>query len=103
MVQEIYDRSWRFGQVDPFRTPVPLGRLLRVVDEDPDVRLAAVPDSELEGGAYDGGHVIAVATRDTPLYYMVPAEAVPLLEPYLGPEEYQDLLRRTPKLHSGAG
>ncbi len=98
MVQEIYDRAWKFGMVDPFRTAVPLERLLKVVDEDPDVRLRAVPDSELEGGMYDGGHVIAVETRDLPLFYMVPAEAIPLLRSYLSAEDYEDLVRRTPKL-----
>ncbi|MDP9380791.1 MAG: hypothetical protein M3Q29_11705 [Chloroflexota bacterium] len=98
MVQAIYDRAWKFGEVDPLGKPVPLERVLKVVDEDPELRLRAIPDSELEGGMYDGGHVIAVETRDTPLFYMVPAEAIPLLRSYLSAEDYEDLVRRTPKL-----
>ncbi len=98
MVQAIYDRAWKFGEVDPLGKPVPLERVLKVVDEDPELRLRAIPGSELERGPYDGGHVVAIQTRDTPLFYMVPAEAIPLLRSYLSAEDYEDLVRRTPKL-----
>ncbi|MDP9379911.1 MAG: hypothetical protein M3Q29_07130 [Chloroflexota bacterium] len=98
MVHEIYDRAWKFGEIDPLPNAVPLQRLLQVVDEDPDVRLQAIAESEVEGGPYDGGHVIAVQTRDLPLYFMVPPDAIPLLRNHLSQEEYEDLVRRTPKV-----
>ncbi|MDP9380553.1 MAG: hypothetical protein M3Q29_10485 [Chloroflexota bacterium] len=98
MVQAIYDRAWKFGEVDPLGKPVPLERVLKVVDEDPELRLRAISGSELERGPYDGGHAVAIQTRDTPLFYMVPAEAIPLLRSYLTADDYQDLVARTPKL-----
>lgn len=94
MVREIYDKSWKLGRVDPFETPVRLERLLEVVAEDR-IPLAPEPGGELEGGPYHGWRVIKLETRDRPMYYMMPREAIPLLKPYMKAEDYDDLARRT--------
>ncbi len=96
-VREIYDKAWKFGEIDAFETAVSLERLLQVVAEDA-ITLSVEPGSELEGGEYDGGHVVKVETRDRPMYYMMPPEAIPMLRAYMRPAEYEDVLQRTPRL-----
>ncbi len=97
LVHEIYDKDWKFGQVTPLPNAVPLERLLMVVSEE-GVMMRAEPGSELEGGPYDGGHVIRIEARDRPMYYMMPPEAIPLLRGYMQQGDYHDVVQRTPKL-----
>lgn len=98
MVHEIYDRAWKLGELDPLPNAPPLERLLQVVGEE-GVPLRADPGSEVEGGPYDGGHVITVLTRDRPMYFLMPPEAIPLLEPYMDAGNFEEMRRRTPRLH----
>ncbi len=91
------DKAWKLGQVDLLPNPVPHDRFLEVVREE-GLRLQAEEDSELEGGPYDGGHVIAARMRDGHLYFVVPVEAIPLLRDFLSPEDYRDIEQRIPKL-----
>ncbi len=96
-VHEIYDKAWKFGEIDPLPKAVPLERFLQVIAED-HISLRADPESALEGGPYEGGHVIIVQTRDRPMYFMVPPEAIPMLEPHMRPSDYEELIERTPRL-----
>ncbi len=96
-VHEIYDKAWKVGEIDPLPVAVPLERFLQVIAED-HISLHADPGSALEGGPYEGVHVVTVQTRDRPMYFMVPAEAIPMLEPYMRPSDYEALLERTPRL-----
>lgn len=96
-VHEIYDKAWRVGEIDPLPTAVPLERFLQVIAED-HISLRADPGSDLQSGPYEGGQVITVLTRDRPMYFMVPPEALPMLEPYMRPSEYEELIERTPGL-----
>ncbi len=96
-VHEIYDKAWKFGEIDPLPKAVPLERFLQVIAED-NIFLHADEGSELEGGPYDGGHVITVETRDRPMYFMTPPEAIPMLRPHMRPSDYEELVKRTPRL-----
>ena len=92
-VQEIYGKAWKVGEVDPIGRHINFLRWLDAVRET-GARLRSQPGSRLEGGPYDGGHVVALDTGPDRLYYQVPARAIGLLRGYLPHEEYEDLASR---------
>ncbi len=59
-------------------------------------------DSRIEGGRYDGGHVVMVhdAEEDNTYLFAIPPEVIPLLQGLLPEDQYRQLLVRTPKLAS---
>lgn len=80
-VQEIYDKPWKVGVVDPLSRPTPLDHFMNVV-EDTNVYLEMEPEGDVEGGEMDGWHVVRVVTEDMPLFFVVPDEALVPLRPY---------------------
>ena len=101
-VQQISPRAWEEMAIKPIGEPLPLDAWLRMIRED---RMGVVtqPYSRIQGGAYDGGHVIAVDTDEGRHFFMVPAAAIPLLREFLDEEDYRELARRTPKLAASSG
>lgn len=96
-VQRISPRAWEEMTIAPLGAPLPVDAWLRVIRED---RMDVVPQpySRIEGGPYDGGHVVAVDSDEGRHYFLVPAAVIPRLREFLSAEEYRELVRRTPKL-----
>lgn len=95
-VHEIYGRAWELGEIDPLGgAPTPLADFLRVAEGE-DLRLSPEPGGEIESGPYRGGRVIAAEARDGRLYFMVPAAALPVLEPHFREAEARGIVHRRP-------
>ncbi len=75
--QEIYDRDWKLGWVDPMGE-APLARLLAAAEEE---GLAIWLDHEslMLRERYPGKAVIEVDALDGTLYYLVDRQAIPML------------------------
>ena len=92
----ISDRAWEDARLVAVSEPIPIAAWLRVVEAE-GMRVSAEPCSLIEGGAYDGGHVLVLDNDSGRSRFAVPAEALPLLRSRMGPGEYEELIGRTPK------
>ncbi len=101
MVREIDGVAWKLGRIDPLERYTSLSELLAMVEVG-GMPLEPEADGLLEGGEYDGGYVIAAPTRDGRVYFMVQAEALPLLRGYMGAGDYGSMVTRTPRLQHPA-
>ena len=93
------DKAWEHLELVPITEPVPVEAWLGFV-QDERMRVTAEPYSLIEGGAYDGGHLLTLDNEDGRSYFAVPAAAIPMLKGYMSPHSYQELLERTPRLRS---
>ena len=91
------DKAWEQLELVPITEPVPVEAWLGFV-QDERMRVTAEPHSLIEGGAYDGGHVLKLDNEVGRSYFAVPAAAIPVLKSYMSPHSYQELLERTPRL-----
>ncbi len=90
------DKAWERLELVPITEPVPLDQWLGWV-RDERMRISAEPYSRIEGGEYDGGHVLTLDNEQGRSRFAIPRAAIPVLEPYLSSQMYEDLLARTPK------
>lgn len=97
MAREVDVGAWRLGRVAPLGGYTRLGRLLDLVQEG-GLPLDAEPGGLLVGGEYDGGCLVAAPASGGRRYFMVQAEALPLLRGYMNPADYGAMVARTPKL-----
>ncbi len=91
------DKAWERLELMPITEPVPLDQWLGWV-RDERMHVSAEPYSRIEGGEYDGGHVLTLDNEQGRSRFAVPAQAIPMLRSYISPQTYEDLLSRTPKL-----
>ncbi len=91
------DKAWEQLQIVPITEAVPVEAWLKFVEEQ-GMRISAEPYSRIEGGEYDGGHVLTLDNFEGRSYFAVPAAAIPMLRPYMTPDGWEDLMRRSPKL-----
>ena len=97
MVRQIDGVAWKLGRVDPLQRYTSLSELLDRVQEG-GMPLEPEADGLLEGGEYDGGYGIGALTPGGRMYFMVQAEALPLLRGYMGAGDYGSMVTRTPRL-----
>ncbi len=90
------DKAWERLELVAITEPVPLDQWLRWV-RDERMCISAEPYSRIEGGEYDGGHVLTLDNEQGRSRFAIPRAAIPVLEPYLSSQMYEDLLARTPK------
>ncbi len=93
------DKAWEHLELVPITEPVPVEEWLGFVQAER-MQVTAEPYSLIEGGAYDGGHVLTLDNEDGRSYFAVPAAAIPMLRPHMPSHSYQELLERTPRLRS---
>ncbi len=91
------DKAWERLELVAITEPVPLDQWLGWV-RDERMCISAEPYSRIEGGEYDGGHVLTLDNEQGRSRFAIPAAALPLLRNYMSPQTYEDLLGRTPKL-----
>ncbi len=91
------DKAWERLELVPITEPVPLDQWLGWV-RDERMRISAEPYSRIEGGEYDGGHVLTLDNEQGRSRFAVPAAGIPMLEAYMSPQAYNQLLSRTLKL-----
>jgi hypothetical protein len=100
-VQLIDEYAWEGGDVDPIGDEIAVAVWLDRVRQL-GLTLGTMPASRIEGGAYDGGHVIPALAAGGRLYFAVPAAAIPALRDALPAGEYAELVRRTPRLRQAS-
>ncbi len=84
------DKAWERLELVAVAEPVPLERWLQWV-RDEGMQVSAEPYSRIEGGPYDGGHVLTLDNAEGRSRFAVPAAAIPMLEPYMAPEHKEAL------------
>lgn len=88
-VKGIYDKAWKVGEIDPLEgDAATLSHFLDTVREF-NVKLLVETHSRIEGGPFDGGHVVTVDAGDGRSYFLVPPEAAEYLRDYLSAEDYE--------------
>lgn len=97
MVVILSDKAWERLELVAIAEPVPLEEWLGWV-RDERMQITAEPHSRIEGGPYDGGHVLTVDNEQGRSRFAVPAAAIPMLGAYMDTPTYEDLLGRTPQL-----
>ncbi len=90
------DKAWERLELVAITEPVPLDQWLGWV-RDERMCISAEPYSRIEGGEYDGGHVLTLDNEQGRSRFAVPAAAVPLLREVMAPQVHQELLTRTPQ------
>jgi hypothetical protein len=97
LVSQIDALTWEGeAAVDPVGPGWPVAEWLGLVRAW-GVTLRVPPISTIGGdGPHAGGHVLLAEAWGDRLYFAVPAAAIPALGPLLSPDEYAEVLRRTP-------
>lgn len=99
MVVMLSDKAWERLELVAIAEPVSLERWLGWV-RDEGMRITAEPHSRIEGGPYDGGHVLTLDNEQGRSRFVVPAAAIPMLAAYMDAQTHEDLLGRTPQLRA---
>ncbi len=101
-VWQINALDWEtVAAVDPVGEPLPVAEWLASLPEE-GLTLKVLPVSLIAGGPCGGGHVLLAESWGDRIYFAVPPAAIPALAGHLPPDEYAELVRRTPALW-GAG